>query len=720
MADDSTPAAAPAAADAAEPPDTDQSRTGAGGRAAAPGTAGTSDTRNAAEGARDTEPPPNPFPNRIKVDDIDGGIEWLNTDGPISLKDLRGKIVLLDFWTYCCINCMHVLPDLKFLEQKYRRQLVVIGVHSAKFDTEKNSENIRQAILRYEIEHPVVNDARMIIWRKFGVRAWPTLVLIDPEGYYCGYVSGEGNRELLDRVIAKLIEYHRWKGTLDESPVRFALERRRTRPTPLRYPGKVTVDLRDGRVFVSDSNHNRIVIADRTGRLLDVVGSGRIGRRDGPFEEAEFHHPQGTALVGDVLYVADTENHLIRAVDLKTRTVRTVAGTGHQGRFGQRGGEAHSTPLNSPWDLVHVEGVLYIAMAGPHQIWSLRPATGRIDVFSGTGREDILDGARDACAHAQPSGITTDGKFLYVADSEGSAIRRVPLDDDDGPVKTVVGASNLPFGQSLFEFGDVDGVGGEARLQHPLGVVYHDGELLVADTYNHKVKRIDLESRRCRTWLGDGKPGRSLEPPQLFEPGGLAVAGTNVYIADTNNHRVCVADLATGRMREFVISGLQPPATTLPRDDDVESEAEDVTAVEPQTVRPGRELTFRFRIQLPEKQKINESGPLHVTLLSDSASAFPRELRGQRRKAALTDGAKAIEVTLPLAERPRATTVELKLVYGYCREGKGGVCRLAVRRFRIPVRFSDASAGSVLTLDGSPIMPKPRTSELDRPAPLRP
>jgi thiol-disulfide isomerase/thioredoxin len=186
------------------------------------------------------EAPQNPFPEAVMVPDgiLEGGTEWLNTSQPLDLKDLRGKIVVLDFWTYCCINCMHVLPDLKFLEEKYGNQLVVIGVHSAKFDNEKVSQSIRDAIVRYEIQHPVVNDSEMLIWRKFGTRAWPTLALIDPEGKYAGSQSGEGNRELFDNVIGKLVEYHRWKGTLDETPIVFQSEASKVQPTPLRYPGK--------------------------------------------------------------------------------------------------------------------------------------------------------------------------------------------------------------------------------------------------------------------------------------------------------------------------------------------------------------------------------------------------------------------------------------------------------------------------------------------------
>ena len=262
----------------------------------------------------------NPFPRRFKMEgtELDGGAEWLNTSGEITLKDLRGKVVLVDFWTYCCINCMHILPDLKYLEHKYPKELVVIGVHSAKFDNEKETENIRRAALRYEIEHPIVNDAEMRIWRGFGVRAWPTLVLLDPEGYYCGFISGEGNREPLDAIIAKVIAYHKAKGTLDETPVRFDLEHQRVKPGALRFPGKVLADEASNRLFITDSNHNRLVVTSLDGKLQDVIGSGTAGAADGDYKSASFFRPQGTALVGDKLYVSDTENHLLRVFDLKS------------------------------------------------------------------------------------------------------------------------------------------------------------------------------------------------------------------------------------------------------------------------------------------------------------------------------------------------------------------------------------------------------------------
>ena len=416
--------------------------------------------------------------------ELDGGVAWLNTASPIKLKDLRGKIVVLDFWTFCCINCIHTLPDLANLEKKYANQVVVIGVHSAKFDGEKDSEAIRKAILRYEITHPVVNDAHQIIWNAYEASSWPTLVLIDPEGNLVARGSGEGLYEALDVNIQRLIKEHRAKKTLNEKPMKFELARfSETGASPLYFPGKVLADAAGKRLFISDSTHHRIVVTDLTGKNIAVAGAGQAGADDGAFDKARFNDPQGLALDGDTLYVADRKNNLIRALDLKAKTVQTVAGDGSQGEDREYDGPALKAGLNSPWDLLLHDGQLYVAMAGFHQLWKMDLAKGVIRPYAGTGMENIRDGGLSSACFAQPSGLATDGKMLYVADSEVSAVRAVPL-GGEGKVKTIVG-------QGLFEFGDLDGTGDEVRLQHALGVAYHDGKLYVADTYNSKIKVLD-------------------------------------------------------------------------------------------------------------------------------------------------------------------------------------------------------------------------------------
>jgi thiol-disulfide isomerase/thioredoxin len=493
--------------------------------------------------------------NRVLAPDFEGGIGWLNTAGPIRIKDLRGKIVVLDFWTYCCINCIHTLPDLAKLEKKFANQLIVIGVHSAKFKTERESENIRKAILRYEISHPVVNDARMKIWETYDVHSWPTLYLIDPEGYIVGRGSGEGLYEALDRAIAKLIAVHREKKTLNEKPLSFELARFKERgESPLFFPGKVLADAPGGRLFIADSTHHRIVITDLSGKKIAIAGTGEAGWTDGALGKARFNDPQGLAVAGDTLYVADRKNHLIRALDLKAGTVKTIAGTGKQGERRDIGGEALSTGINSPWDLFLQGKVLYIALAGNHQIWTLDLERKALAPYAGTGREDIVDGPLGRSSFAQPSGLASDGTTLFVADSEVSAIRAVPL-DGKGEVRTVVG-------KGLFDFGDVDGGADQARLQHALGVVYHEGKLYVADTYNSKIKVIDPAAHSCTTLLGGA--GVWFTGPILREPGGISYANGKLYVADTNAHRIRMIDLKTKAVSTLALQGVEAPKTATP------------------------------------------------------------------------------------------------------------------------------------------------------------
>jgi thiol-disulfide isomerase/thioredoxin len=502
----------------------------------------------------------------IPAPELEGGTAWLNTAGPLSLKkDLKGKIVLLDFWTLCCINCMHILPDLARLEKKYAHQLVVIGVHSPKFENEKDTNSIRQAILRYQIEHPVVNDADHKIWNAYDVDAWPTFVLIDPEGNLVGYTSGEGRYELLDKVIEKLIEEHRRKKTLDERPLRFDLVKyRQGGDTPLFFPGKVLADASSKRLFIADSTHHRLVVVDLEGNHLLTIGTGEPGAADGSFDKCQFQDPQGMALRDEILYVADRKNHIIRAVDLQAKTVRTIAGTGEQdggfsNRLLERPVPARSIGLNSPWDLCLVGDTLYIAMAGHHQIWAYDLRKRDIGPYAGTGRENIVDGPLRYADFAQPSGLTSDGRYLYVADCETSSLRRVPVKGEGG-VETLVG-------RGLFVFGDVDGpgrivgnkTGKEARLQHAIGVVYHDNKLYVADTYNNKIKVFYLSSNRLETLVGH-EAGWPLLPRSFHEPAGLSYALGKLYVADTNAHRILVIDLSTRQVSTLPLRGVQPPS----------------------------------------------------------------------------------------------------------------------------------------------------------------
>jgi DNA-binding beta-propeller fold protein YncE/peroxiredoxin len=476
---------------------------------------------------------------------------WLNTDKPLSLNSLRGKIVLLDFWTYGCINCMHIIPELKRLEAKYPNELVVIGVHSAKFENEGQTENIRKIILRYGIEHPVANDADFKIWRSYGVQAWPTRILLDAKGEIKLVVTGERDNDKIESEIQKLIAEAKQSNILNEQPLKLALEKAKVAETPLSFPSKVLADEKSDRLFISDTSHNRIIIAKLDGTLLEVIGNGKQGFTNGNFASATFNHPNGFALDGDKLYVADTQNHAIRTINLTTKIVSTIAGTGKQGSYTAMSGSALKTALNSPWDLQVIDNTLFIAIAGQHQIWKLDFTTRKISQFAGSGSESRTDGELLDAAFAQPSGLLADGTNIFVADSESNIIRKIDL--KKGEVETLVGGD-------LFDFGDVDGSGDDVRLQHPLGLAKYGTSVLIADTYNHKIKILDEKTQSVKTFLGTGKSGNvDGKNPAFWEPGGISVANGKLYIADTNNNAIRVVNLQTKDTTTLTIKGLASP-----------------------------------------------------------------------------------------------------------------------------------------------------------------
>ncbi|MFP6764015.1 MAG: hypothetical protein VB858_10360, partial [Planctomycetaceae bacterium] len=413
----------------------------------------------------------------------------------------------------------------------------------------------------------------------------------------------------------------------------------------------------------------------------------------GSYTEAEFDHPQGMTLAGEKLYVADTENHLLRVVDLKSRTVRTLAGTGQQDRRRTPGGPLLTTPLNSPWDLEIVGDTLFIAMAGPHQIWSHQLGSDRIQNYAGSGREDIRDGSLESGALAQPSGISSDGTFLYVADSEGSAIRAVPL-APDGEIKTLVGTHDLPSGRSLFEFGDTDGIGEQVRLQHPLGVVAHQGQVYVADAYNHKIKIVDPKTRKSVTWIGDGTAGTRLAPARLHEPAGMAIAGGRLFIADTNNHRILTVPLDgdASQVQEFSIAGLRPPESTLPARTAIPTGKGDLVS-KLQKIAPGKTLKIQIQLRYPDEFKLNDLAPVRVRVNAEKQSLLAADILARSHKATVSGN--TATVLLPMQATSGSSTLRISVNYSYCRGGTSGLCKLHTVRWTVPVEVVTGGAAAL-------------------------
>jgi sugar lactone lactonase YvrE len=576
---------------------------------------------------------------------------------------------------------MHVLPDLKKLEAKYARELVVIGVHSAKFTNEKQTDNIRDAIKRYEIEHPVINDKDFVTWRLYGARSWPTLVLINPSGRVIGAHSGEGVYDIFDSVILQTIAHFDAKKELDRRPLSFALERVRSPRSVFAYPGKIVADEKGGRIFFSDSNNNRLIVATPDGHLLDAIGGVEAGLKDGDYGTARFFRPQGLAHdpAEDSLYVADTENHALRKVDLKRQTVSTIAGTGRQARRPNEEGSAKLTSLNSPWDLVLARDSLFIAMAGSHQLWRLDWKTQQLQVHAGTARENLADGPLREAALAQPSGLATDGLKLFFADSEVSAVRVADL-SPTGRVDTLVG-------KGLFEFGDVDGPGAIARLQHCLGVAWHSGMLYVADTYNHKIRRIDPRTREVTTFAGTGRPGWRDDDrlrAQFNEPSGLCFYKDRLLIADANNHLIRSCELQSGRISTVVFKGferLERAATNVP--------ASDRLVMKALKVAPGA-TALKLSLELPAGTKLNPVAPSRFKAAAANAQTLALRIPAGELKDRRTD----LLCRLTLGQ----TTMNLDLDIYYCTESNAGLCYFKSARFVVPI---EVAAGGAL----EPVLP---------------
>ncbi len=473
-------------------------------------------------------------------------LPWFNVHKPLDLQDLKGKVTILDFWTFCCINCIHIIPTLKNLEKRFPKSLAVIGVHSPKFPGEKNTDNVQKAIERYEIEHPIVHDSDFSIWKQYAVRAWPTLIFISPDGYILGQLPGEPDPKMLEMTMQQLLEDFEKKGALEgNAEDLLKLPEKNQNQGNLRFPGKISYSTEDNEFAIADSNHNQIVTTNRQGEITRRIGAGSIGRKDGDFKESEFFRPQGLHYENGAIWIADTENHLIRQINLKSEIVSTIAGTGFQGAHLQGQSIAISAALSSPWDVQLVGDQLYFANAGTHQIGAVDLKQKIVSRFAGTGQEALINGLRSEGAFAQPSGLSYGEDKLFLADSETSAIRSVRI-DKAGFIATYVGTG-------LFDFGDKDGRGKEALLQHPLGVFYSKGKIYIADSYNDKIKTLDLKTQEVVVVKASANiVCDDASCSKLWEPAGVIEVGNSLYVSDTNNHRILRIDLTTEKTEIFI------------------------------------------------------------------------------------------------------------------------------------------------------------------------
>ncbi|MDV3221381.1 NHL domain-containing thioredoxin family protein [Intrasporangium sp.] len=547
------------------------------------------------------------------------GRGWLGTGGrTLSRADLRGRVLVLDFWTFCCVNCLHVLDELREVEQQYPDALTIVGVHSPKFEHEADPDALAAAVERYGVHHPVLDDPELVTWRAYAARAWPTLVVIDPEGYVVASMSGEGHGPGLAALVGELIDEHAAKGTLQPGPGPYVPP-----PDPdtaLRFPGKV-IALDDGSFIVSDTANHHVVHVEADLETERARWGGRAG----------FNEPQGVLLappsvrgaLGLDLLVADSVNHQVKGIRFSDNTIHTVAGTGRQLRERSGGGPALTQDLSTPWDLAWWDDRLIIAMAGTHQLWAWTPGdtleAGTVEVVAGTTNEGLRDGEARQAWLAQPSGLSAsaDGTRLWIADSETSALRSVTRSAaGPGSDGTVVVETHV--GTGLFDFGHRDGPVHQALLQHPLGVTeLPDGSVAVSDTYNGAIRRYDPVTGDVTTLARD-----------LAEPSDAVVERD----AETGEVRLVVVESAAHRLTRVAL-----PA-----------EAQRVDGPARHTQRPATELApgevqLEVAFAPPPGQKLDDRWG-DPTMLDVSASPEGLLLdgggraRGLRRRITLASG----------------------------------------------------------------------------------
>jgi thiol-disulfide isomerase/thioredoxin/DNA-binding beta-propeller fold protein YncE len=629
-------------------------------------------------------------------------LDWINVEDPLTMSGLVGKIVIFDFWTYGCINCLHVIPVLEQVEQKFADEVVVIGVHSAKFENEGQTENLRQIVKRYGIHHPVINDKAFAVWQKYGARAWPTIAIVDPRGYWVIRQSGEIPFEAFDNYLSGMIEYYDALDTsiIDRTPLELALEGAGDPGTPLLYPGKVLADAASNRLFIADSSHNRIVIADlTTHEVVDIIGSSARGIADGSFETATFDKPQGMALAGDLLYIADVNSHAIRLADLAERRVTTIAGNGIMGRQRLPFGVANDAPttisLRSPWDLEFDDaGLLHVAMAGTHQLFIYEPESGVLYPSVGNGGEANLNDVSLANSElAQPSGLYYAGAGkLYFADSESSTIRLADFEND--LVTVVSGTTN----NHLFEFGDIDGDLGLNRLQHALGVEGGPaGDIYIADTYNSRIKVIRAGETATQTVFGLGGLGGYADgdasAAEFDEPGGISYAEGILYVADTNNHVIRLINLETGIVDTLEFAN--PEALVIDSDGLTllgGNTAEDKgIALDPQLLAPGPSV-LRLSLEFPTEYTINPLIESQLAVRTDD---------GFSATGRVTDATLSVPVDLGAGEG----TLYADLTLYYCRKGEEALCFIEEVNWLIPFETSADNERAEVTLHRQIIAP---------------
>ncbi len=458
-------------------------------------------------------------------------LEWLNLARPLRMSELRGRACALAFVSAGSAWSQQRLQELARLQARHGDRLQVLAVHVPRFEHERDARRTARRLALQGLGFPLAHDADWVAWQQFGIEAWPTVVLVDGEGRVRERVVGAADPVALESRVAELAA-----ATSARPGAAFALRPQPQPAMPLRHPSGIAVGA--DYLYVADSGHHRILECDHAGRVLRQFGTGRPDLLDGPADLAAFQRPHGLDLQRDALYVADSGNHAVRRIHLRSGEVETLLGNGRAAAPAV--GEvstAASTPLDHPRAVLLSGGMLFVACRGDNRVWRYDLASRRLEVAAGSGALAVRDGSGEDAAFAEPVALAAVQQLLYVCDAAGSAIRS--LNERTGQVSTLVG-------QDPWDHGRADGARHAARLQDPQAIALDpDAPVLwIADAGNDLLRTLRL---------GGGELATHSLPERLHGPCGLAVAGGAVWIADTEAHAILRLDTRTGGMQRIPV-----------------------------------------------------------------------------------------------------------------------------------------------------------------------
>jgi sugar lactone lactonase YvrE len=457
-------------------------------------------------------------------------LEWLNVDQPPSLSALRGRACVLAFVNAGSTWSLRVLQQLAQQQARHGGRLQVLAIDVPRFDHERDSRQVAQRFASHDFGFPVAHDRDWAAWQHFGIEAWPTLLLVDPDGELRARFVGDGHGRTLELRINELL------ADADASATPLPLRAQVEPSMPLRFPGGLA--LGGKYLYVADSGHHRVLECDQAGRVLRQFGTGRAGFLDGAAETASFNRPLRLSAHHGSLYVADGGNHAIRRIDLRRGDVVTLIGSGQPGAPVEGTvAEPRTVSLDHPCAMALTDDTLLIACSGDNRIWEYDLGSRDLQLAAGSGELAVTDGVGEEAAFAEPVALAAVRQLLYVCDGAGSAIRS--LNVRTRQVTTLLGRDG-------WHHGHADGTRTEALLQHPQAIALDpDAPLLwIADSGNNALRTLRLGGGQLETC--------KLSQP-LHGPAGLAVADGVIWIADTLSHAVLRLDIRSGDLRHVPI-----------------------------------------------------------------------------------------------------------------------------------------------------------------------